>query len=54
MQEQLRVISTRDKVVEAASKENVVGDAQAVMVEDADAVHSQIKCQEEMEVFTHL
>jgi hypothetical protein len=53
-QEQLRAFSTRDKVVEAASKEDVVGDAQAVMVEDADAVRSQTKCQEEMEVFPHL
>ncbi len=54
LQERLRVFSTRDKVVEAASKEDVVGEAQALVMEDADAVHLQTKHQEEMEVFPHL
>ncbi len=53
-QKRLRLFSTQDKVVEAASKEDVVGDAQAVVVEDADAMHLQTKCQEEMEVFPNL
>ncbi len=46
--------STRDKVVKVASKEDMVGDTQAVVVEDVDAVHLQTKRQEEMEVFPHL
>jgi hypothetical protein len=41
-------------VVEDASKEDVVGDAQVVVVEDMDAVHLQTKRQEEVEVFPHL
>jgi hypothetical protein len=46
--------STRDKAVEDASKEDVVGDAQVVVVEDADAVRLQTKRQEEVAVFPHL
>jgi hypothetical protein len=41
-------------VVEAASKGDAVGDAQAVVVEDVNVVHLQTKRQEEMEVFSHL
>ena len=54
MQERLREFLTWDKAVEDASKEDVVGDAQVVVVEDVDAVRLQIKCQEEVEVFPHL
>ncbi len=54
LQERLRGFSTQDKGVEATSEEDVVGDAHAGVVEDADVVHLQTKRQEEMEVFPHL
>jgi hypothetical protein len=54
LQERLREFLTWDKAVEDASKEDMVGDAQVVVVEDADVVRLQTKRQEEVEVFPHL